>query len=470
MNNNFSKLSVSCLYNLDKTYDVINNHPDWIYFCSLIKEIQNANFNQSEEYYSGKLNNSLKSMKNVLSRMFGVDFEITIIDNSFSSDFFGCNVYPDEKGMLSVADYIIDNSKKDLSILRDKWVGINKWQIDIDSRLLFDVYCNFNAGEIAVLLIHTIENTVYNTRIIERVNYVITEIMDTQTILVSKLSRASICKKVFVLPIIVACRFHSLPYRLPLCRESCLNKGLSVIFKQMITKVITTCSNENVDRNFKEMDEEIRSAVNFFFACVDDMRYSTKMLTDTVEKLIMQEISPFIKNIYANLLMECGNYNRKECIAKESAIPLEQERFARNDKAVKFRMDQYKRNARQKIDKQFYNILREGFFDLLDNIGNMKRVNQREIDLIKIQAQKIRTVDDKYYVMENLHSKLEIVEASIAMLESKDPDKAKRVKVPKAVLLDQRKQLNDIRSYIIKREVDEPTVNLMVNYPKGYDG
>ena len=114
--------------------------------------------------------------------------------------------------------------------------------------------------------------------------------------------------------------------------------------------------------------------------------------------------------------------------------------------------------------------IKEGFFDLIDNIGNMKRISQREIDMIRVQGQKVQNADDKMFVLDNLHSKLEVVDASLAILESGDKEKMKKVKMSKAQLLDQKKQLDAIREEIIKRQVDDSKVSLIIGYPKGYEG
>ena len=476
MNSRMALLSSSCLYSLDtKAYPTVIDHPDFRYLCDLIREIQlnqgSESDNKKPMFYTGRLTESLNSMRNVLRRMFGVNFEIAIVDNFGSREFFGCNVYPDQDNCNIIADRILEKEVADFRILKEVWLRTVNWQLDLDSKIFYDTYIGFNAGEIAALIIYNIENVIFNMRIVEKTNYIITALLDEKSLLATKLARASICKKVFIIPLIIACRFKSYPFQSSKFLEgTCIVGHLFKLYDNMIRKLIATVGNAQVDVPIRRMNEDITQAANWFFACVEEMRYSTRMLTEALDKLLRIETSPYIKNIISGLLIDMGNYTRKQTIAKESANPYQQEMFAKNTKAVDFRMQQYKAAAQKQIMHQTLKAVQEGLMDLIDNIGNMKKVSQREIDMIRVQAQKVQNAEDKMYVLDNLHSKLEIVEASLAMLESNDPDKRKKVKLSKSQLLDQKKQLDAIREEIIKREVDDSRVSLIIDYPKGYQG
>ena len=464
MNSRMALLSSSCLYSLDtKAYPTVIDHPDFRYLCDLIREIQlnqgSESDNKKPMFYTGRLTESLNSMRNVLRRMFGVNFEIAIVDNFGSREFFGCNVYPDQD-----PEQLLRKEEEFLKNIRiEKNTNV--------TNTFYDTYIGFNAGEIAALIIYNIENVIFNMRIVEKTNYIITALLDEKSLLATKLARASICKKVFIIPLIIACRFKSYPFQSSKFLEgTCIVGHLFKLYDNMIRKLIATVGNAQVDVPIRRMNEDITQAANWFFACVEEMRYSTRMLTEALDKLLRIETSPYIKNIISGLLIDMGNYTRKQTIAKESANPYQQEMFAKNTKAVDFRMQQYKAAAQKQIMHQTLKAVQEGLMDLIDNIGNMKKVSQREIDMIRVQAQKVQNAEDKMYVLDNLHSKLEIVEASLAMLESNDPDKRKKVKLSKSQLLDQKKQLDAIREEIIKREVDDSRVSLIIDYPKGYQG
>ena len=478
MNDRLTLLQGSCLYSLDtNAYPTVIDHPDFRYLCELIQEIQLNQGSENEDqkvkpmFYTGRLTESLNSMRNVLRRMFGVNFEITIVDNFASRDFFGCNIYPSERSCSIIADRILEKEVADSKILKEVWLHTTDWQLDLDSKIFYDTYIGFNAAEIVVLMFYNIENIIFNMRPVERTNYIVSSLLDTKSVLTTKLARASICKKVFIIPLIIACRFKSYPYQKDNFLDgTCIKGHLMSVYTNMMRKMIAQVGNSQVNVPLKQMDEDITQTVNWFFSCVDEMRYSTRLLSEALDKLLRIETSPYIKNILSNLLLDIGEYTRKQTIAKESAVPHVQEMFAKNNKAVEFRMNQYKVAARKKIDQQLMQAAKEGFFDLIDNIGNMKRVSQREIDMIRVQGQKVQNADDKMFVLDNLHSKLEVVDASLAILESGDKEKMKKVKMSKSQLLDQKKQLDMIREEIIKRQVDDSKVSLVIDYPKGYQG
>lgn len=481
--NQTSILGNSCLYSLNKeVYPNLIDHPDFKYFCKLISEIQlNRAPEEREEgvrrnqpmYFTGQLTGCLNGMRNVLLRMFGVKFSITIINNeTVSNDFFGANVYPAEKYCERIIDKILEKEVAYTNILKNTWCGIDEWQLDLDSRMFYDMHISFNAAEIAALIIFNIENAIFNLDIPEKTNMVVSCLLSNKSILITKLARTSICKKAFIVPLIVACKFKSYPYRTSRFLEgSCffLRPDLMKYYNNAIVKLITTVSNRDVNVDHHEMNNSIKQAAEWFFSCVEDMRFSTRLLGEVVDKLLRIETSPYLKNIYSNLMMSIGDYTRNQVISKESFSPIAQKEFSKNEKAVEFKLSQYKRQAWDRIKEQYDRVLKEGFFDLLDNIGNMKKVNQKEIDYLRVQSQKIRNADDKLYVLDNLHDKLEIVDASLAILDSNDPEKKKKVKVSKSELLNQKKQLESIRNEIINRDVEERP-SLIIEYPKGYEG
>jgi hypothetical protein len=485
MNNeeNGTMLDTSCLYSLNKeTYSSVVDHPDFKYFCKLISEIQlNRAPEKREEgikrdqpmYFTGQLTGCLNGMRNVLLRMFGVKFNITLIDNDLiSNDFFGVNVFPDEKYCKRIADIILEKEVATVNILKDIWCGIDEWQLDLDSRMFYDLHIALNPAEIAALIIYNIENTIFNLAIIEKTNMVVSSLLSDKSILITKLARTSICKKAFIIPLIVACKFKSYPYRtsnfLP---GSCffLRPDLYSFLNSALVKVITTTSNKDINVPHCEMNKNIKQAAEWFFSCVDDMRFSTKMLGETIDKILRIEVSPYLKNIYSNLLLTIGDYTRSQVITRECFTEFERKELEKNDKAIEFKQKQYKRQAWERIKEQYDKVLKEGFFDLLDNIGNMKRVSQKEIDYLRVQGQKIRNADDKLFVLDTVHDKIEIVDASLAILDSNDSEKKKKVKVSKSELLDQKKQLETIRNEIINKDVEERP-SLIIQYPKGYEG
>lgn len=464
-------LTGSCLYYLDRSvYKSVIDHPDYRYLADLINELKSSRGNQEV------LTDALNSMCRTLNRLFDIECDITIIDND-SGKFFGCDVFPaihpSEKIAWEMVNMVANHKSSRVNAV-ELWLNCGKWQIDLDSKILYDNTILFNANDIIAMITFNIENVVYNARPAELCLQSLLEKLATQPIAISKFVQASICRRFFTILLVLACRTKSYPYKATeLLGGSCLktNEHLNMLYKEMVRKMVLFAGNENIDIPPRVIGDQLNHATECLLACVSNMRYSTKMIRSMVEKLLIMEKSPHVSTLLSNILIDIGDYNRGQIVSMER-MGDNKDMLELNDTAVKFQQNRHLKNAENLAKEQFEKIATESMLSLLDGIGAMKKVSQKDIDMIRVYSQKIRDADDKFYVLDDVHSKLEIVEASIAMLDSKDPDKVKRVKVPRQTLLDQKKQLDAIREDILKMNPEESKKTLMihVNYPKGYEG
>lgn len=97
-----------------------------------------------------------------------------------------------------------------------------------------------------------------------------------------------------------------------------------------------------------------------------------------------------------------------------------------------------------------------------------KTVSQKEIDIIRAEAEAISSTDDKVYLIEDLYKLIEPVETALKWLD--DPKKAKSVRQSKDELLRLQKSLAETREYIMNFRIPQERYGLYVKYPKGYEG
>lgn len=458
----FDSLNGSCLYALDtRAYPSVLDHPDFKYFCELIGEIRSS---RSDAAHMGSC---LHSMKHVMKRFFGSEFELTIVDNELSNQMFVCNVFPPYQVCKRIADLIIEENANEIAVIRDIWSKTKLWHIDLDSRLFFDNSTQFNAGEIATLIIYNIERILFSYEVVTRANFIVNKNFAERSYTMNKLSRSRVCRNLFVLPFFNACMFKTYAYETTqLADGTCITGHLYDIYMGAVRKIMCSDSNHNIDAPISALDADIQGTCDWIFACITDLKYSTRMLKETLRKIVLTQKSYYVKNTIIDILTTFGDYSKDDVIAAESANYEMVKRLRLNPKAVENRQSWYAARAQKEIDNAV--AVSESFFDLLDSLGYMKKVTQRDIDMLKIESQKINTADDKLFVLDDVHAKLDIVETSLALLE--DKDKAKKVKISKNSLLDFKKQLDDIRNFILKHEIKAQNYSIFVKYPVGYEG
>ena len=94
------------------------------------------------------------------------------------------------------------------------------------------------------------------------------------------------------------------------------------------------------------------------------------------------------------------------------------------------------------------------------------KVTQKDLDLIRVEAEDVTTVDDKYFLMEKLHKYIEVLDAQIDALDEDSNVSARE----KEKLLNLQSYSQEIRQFIMGRPIGPKRYGLFVEYPKGYEG
>lgn len=97
-------------------------------------------------------------------------------------------------------------------------------------------------------------------------------------------------------------------------------------------------------------------------------------------------------------------------------------------------------------------------------MGKIK-VTQKDIDLIRVEAEAISSTDDKYYLIERLHKYIEAIDEQLEQSEGITEQNRKKDK-----MLELQEYAQEVRKYIMNRPVGPKRYGLFVEYPEGYDG
>ncbi|SHK24998.1 hypothetical protein SAMN05216582_10141 [Selenomonas ruminantium] len=100
-------------------------------------------------------------------------------------------------------------------------------------------------------------------------------------------------------------------------------------------------------------------------------------------------------------------------------------------------------------------------------MGN-KTITQKDLDLIRIEAEAIESTDDKYYLMEQLHKYIQAIEAQLKKSEKNNKTDNDRQTIEELQSLHD--YAMEIRAYIMGRKIGRKRYGLFVEYPEGYDG
>lgn len=429
------------------------------YLCENIKNIKENKGNPSE------CNASLKSIGSILSRCYGIKISTTILDTDSDTNFFGINIYPDFKPIRDIIDIAcdgeLDKIKTDVNTpetpsaaIKYTWSNINEWHFDFDSKMFYSLSHPFTPKEIACMLLYEIERIIFSYDIPMTVYKSIKHVFLNVNYHTQCISKSTLCRNFYIIPFAQACGFVNFISELP--EESILQKNgdLYSCYLGVLTKLTTEYSSSIINRPSFELRDQISYILSWVIEAINDLKYNMYILKKSIQEQIVAEKSYYIKNLLTSIINQFSSTDVSSSLF-ESYLPQNEERLK-----MKFDMKM------SEIKGIFDRIVTEADVSLLDRYGRVKSISQEDIDILRLEVQKIKTIDDKIYYMEELYNKLNLVNYSLELLNN--PKTKDRVKEPLQKLKDKKEQLEHLRQIIISMRINEKRYGLFIEYPPNY--
>ena len=431
------------------------------YLCECIDAIKANKDNVSI------LNDNLDAISRVLARCFNMKVNTTILDTTMDNDFFGINIYPDIDTTRTIVDVACDTPGKDdivynnehyqhpSEVIKKIWQDNTKWHIDFDAKLFYSYSQRFTPREIIALLLYVIEQRVFCTESIMLAYRAIRHItlnVDNRT---SNIAKSIRCRNFFMIPIIQSCGYVN--FKSDILQGSILGvvEEIGKDYLAALTKIATQFSTGLINRPSYELKQSLTYIMTWVMESINDLKYNMEYLKKVLGRQINAEKSYYVKNILVAILKQfsIGETNMVE----ESYNPSTPE-----SRKMKEMM------LMGMIAKEMAAVADNADQKLLDKLGRCKQVTQEEIDILRLEIEKIQSVDDKMYYMEKVYDKLNIVEYALALIG--DHDTKGKVRDSKQKLLKQKEQLLEIREAIIAKKISPERYGLFIKYPAGYEG
>lgn len=401
---------------------------------------------------------NLNRIESSLSRLFEINFHLSVIQNEHS-DFFGLTIYPSIEVTDNIIKDILDTSVKTSTIV-ETWQCNKDWYVEIDSMLLSGVDINASPAEITALLLHEIGHVVYSNTIIQKLTATIREKVSKLNYITKKLLNDDKIRKLFYLTILEVCNFKDFHY------EVDTNEAVSDRFvnqyrfrdnmDELIGKIIGRYGNEWINRKEDDIDNTIKIMVNWVIVNVRELEFRKKELRNALKIELMTTSSALVKrviqHIYASFFGSVTD--------KYRMILSEQYNSHAVDKVSLMEAEQY-------LDKYYKNIIKEASAGLFDKVGRIKKVEQLDIDILCADIDRIQTNDDKIYLLDKLYIQMDKVNTALDYIEMGKLDK---VKQSKSTLLNMKKQLERLRQEILATRIVDKQYGLYIKYPAGYQG
>ncbi len=367
----------------------------------------------------------------------GYKFDIRIINKAETDKVtFVMSVFPEVDTASKIISAMLTGH--DEKIISDLWKKNTKWTIEIDGALFNKTRNEFNNKELTALLLHEVGHITSTNSIPNRL-YTIMSYEVAKTKASNKaIIKDEIFRSIMSLPILDACvsdKSRS-SIREEIKADTFAKKmGYSQELYSALTKL--TKDVKGTSRN-----DDISKLTNFSLSTLEELKERKANLAK--RNLIgLSEAceSPYIKDVIDTFVEKVLITNEETSVDKNEYIW-------------------------NRINDDINDYYTTEFFGITKHL---KRIEPADIDYVIVKMEGIKSESDKLMLITYIHSKLDLIDYYIQILEN--PKLARKYTIPNSLeqLKGFRSRLMVYRENILKYKISDKFKGIFVAWPEGYE-
>lgn len=406
-----------------------------------------------------EMNNELEIMKRIFSRCFDMNCTFTILDTTRDESFFGLNIFPDTDVCLNMIDGILDSKSRKMDDVKNIWKENNSWHIDFDIKLFRDISRSLTTPQIIALIYYKIECICFNCNTVELIYRTIRRGLLQLPYVANQIAKAKICRNLYIIPFIRACSYSNYITKIDEVMLINSNEKIKQNYVDAVMNLLKYYGTTDlIDRNPMELVNSLQYDLEWVFESLNDLKYRMGLLKTNLRSQIFAEKSIFVKDILISIFKTFASYDDPSLVKESTGlknIPPKMQEMA--DKV-----------AMERFTKQLNKVTESIAKDFFDSFGKARKISQEDIDVLRIESNRIENIDDKIYYLTKCYDLMNVVDHSLTLLQ--DKELAKKVTQSKNVLLKQKDELMNIRGHIVNTPLTVKKYGLFIEYPEGYKG
>lgn len=382
----------------------------------------------------------------------GMEFNPYFVDVDSSDNPFILGIYPDinevEAKSNIMLEYMQQGKTKEFL---NEWANIKKWHIEIDSNLLTKGHrlCVDDGDQFVALLCHEVGHAMVENPLSLMENYVYSRKI-ASTIDNMIMSKNPLVRKL-ALPMYV----HTLQFKIVVKNSDMLHEEVAAdhyipdeyrgaLISYIDNHILNSPDQSNIIVSKQDFDNEQLTAIKFSRESVSMMRKRKEALKRSMKVQYSNSNSSYMKNLVHRIGQVVMGYDPEK---DETNVV-------------------YENSAIRCLERDVEECTKYGaaLFEATD-------VTPRDISILQVQAEDIKTVDQKLFVIHTIYDYIEILEAQKAKTAKKisNPDMLRTATAPQDEKI---KTLYAIRDNVMKINVSDvgDRYGIFVKYPKGYEG
>ena len=380
-------------------------------------------------------NAGLELIQKSTEKIFPYTFHINVIDVKDSSPLFVMSVFPDKSTLDKIIDAIATNDNKAISKL---WSQSKEWTIEIDGRILNSSVIDLTEKELTAIYCHEIGHIIYSNSIPNR----LTTVLQYEIAISANkfLIRDKFFKKFLSLPVLNSCRVNKNESIKEEIRADKFAKKLG--YQTDLISVMKKFQSCPAYSEEDTPDEGMKKLAHFSLNSMEQFKQrETKLVESTIERMAANSNSIYVESVLNDILDNCF-------------------RDTEGTSMTRYR----------KLD-MLYDRANSCEENMIVEFGKQSEINEYTLDYILIKIKAIKTNDDKMMIVSYIHSKLDIVDYYLQLINKKKklfnhcPYTAEELEIYKTKLLSLLETAIDAPVNDVKHQT-----SIFVAYPKGYEG
>lgn len=353
-------------------------------------------------------------------------------------------IYPDESILDQLVDAIITEQKDQM--IGKIWNSSMKWNVEIDTRILQND-ANLTESELTALILHECGHIIYSNSIPMRIAKIIRYEFAKTSMVNKQLLKDTFFSKLLYIPLINACAAN--------------RHKASMRTEMHADKYVMQCGYG------KELASAMDKIIIFAGSNVDpdvEMKELAGFSIDSIINLQKRKNHVVRKNMLTLLASTPSKIAQASMKKISDGLSGSKDSTATMTESVK---EQYLYEKIDKIIKDFYesDVFEEGIFN---RVHKLKRIDPAELDYIGLEINNIRSNDDKMMIVSYIHSKIDMIDYYISLIDSHNP----KYSIPhtRESLVRMRQLLEDYRIAAINRKLPDVNYGISIQWPTGYEG
>ena len=420
----------------------MSKKPTFLHIEDCIRDIQR----------SKNVEQNLSTIGRLLSREFSeinktndeMVFNLSVVDNN-TGKLFGASVYPSEEVMTRMV-HMLTEERPTSELLGEVWQKSRYWEVELDSILLFDKNLKASPGEVLAVILHELGHVAFSNSVPERLNRVFRTYTMIQSAKIKNVLRSvTVTKKLLYFPILAACSTTNFKIGNGVRKEVIADDfayrcGYGEELVSFLDKLLMSQGNSLINRSEKSLDDDVKVFMQWSVENLTELNFRKNKLKHSLKVEVLRNPSKYTKNIVKDI--------------RDSM-------FGNDDKNT------YKQLVQESFVINGIKKAKDGTIKSIDKIHKLKPLKWRDLDMYEAELSRVESVDDKIFLLENLHDELDRANLALELLANGRADK---VGQSKQTVTDYKIEVLKLIEKAKAIEIHKERYGLYVKYPEGYEG